>query len=279
MKAPAWRLLSAVLFSLLVHAGLVLTLRNLPQPAESPPDIPDHSPDLHLSIAPLEPHRPTRPQPSVTPLESVLVAPRLSTPPSIPNIADGQTHSSTSGGTGRFVSAPAGGVLSPLVGQATSVVFVLDRSVSMGPSGALARARRDLVTCLDALPETTTFQVIAYNRAAEPMKLAGRTDLVPARKVNLEEAVRQVRELLPSGGTDHARALRRALLLRPGAIVFLTDADDLHRQDVSELTRLNARKARIHVVELNGYRGPGINLLRQLAEDNGGTYRRLSPRE
>src|SRR5262249_17807209 len=60
------------------------------------------------------------------------------------------------------------------------IVYVIDRWVSMGISGGLDAARRELLASLAHLPEAARFQVILYNRAAEPLHLDGSSDLLPA---------------------------------------------------------------------------------------------------
>jgi hypothetical protein len=167
-------------------------------------------------------------------------------------------------------SAPS---LLAVPGAARRVVYVLDRSVSMGTSGALKRAVREVIASLRQLPVEAHFQVIAYNRVAEPL-LSG--DWIRAEKSALADAVRRLNDLTPSGATDHVRALNRALLARPDLIFLVTDADDLLDEQVKQITRRNPSKATIHVVELAAGKGVGGPLAR-LAESNRGTYRRVSP--
>src|SRR5262249_3744008 len=46
--------------------------------------------------------------------------------------------------------------------QAQSVVYVIDRSGSMGNGGRMALARRELLASLDRLPVSARFQIIPY---------------------------------------------------------------------------------------------------------------------
>jgi hypothetical protein len=158
--------------------------------------------------------------------------------------------------------------------QARSVVYVIDRSGSMGAGGRLALARRELLASLDRLPPGARFQVIPYNRFAEPLRLGGQTVLVPATAENKQQAALLLEALVPEGGTDHLAALQRALLLQPEAIYFLTDADDLEAAQVQLLTRLNRDHAIIHTIELSARHRdrPGMPL-QALAHDNRGEYR------
>jgi hypothetical protein len=129
---------------------------------------------------------------------------------------------------------------------------------------------------LRKLPPAARFQVIAYNRRAEPL-LAGRpSGLLPADPATVEEVARLVAGLDASGGTDHAGAVRRGLLLRPDVLFLVTDAAELAAQEVQALTRLNQGRTAVHVVELGrGRAGEPAAALRRLAAGNGGTYRRV----
>jgi hypothetical protein len=189
-----------------------------------------------------------------------------------PGAEDGRPGNSGHGGLGKGPGLLAVGA------EAQSVVFVLDCSLSMGLHGALARAKAELLTSLRHLPAHARFQIIAYNRQADPLYLNSRGELLPAEPQVLRQAGQSILALSPSGSTDHVRALLRGLVLRPEMLFFLTDANDLGRQAVEDVTRYNRGQTRIHVVELsaapgNGERSP----LWDLAARNGGTYRRVAP--
>ncbi len=183
---------------------------------------------------------------------------------------------------GPALSPGAGGAggpgLFPVGAQVRSVVYVLDRSLSMGPSGALEAARRELRASLRRLAPTTNFQVVPYNRGAE-LLIAAPSGLVPAGAGNVELAGRLLEDVQPSGSTDHGRALRCGLALRPEVLYFVTDADDLTPAEVRDATRFNRGRTIVHVLELSrAQRGrDDDNLLRRLAEENRGAYRRVAP--
>src|SRR5579875_280015 len=81
---------------------------------------------------------------------------KLSAPPGL------QTSASRLPGP-RVDTSRCGHSLFPLPATAASVVYVLDRSVSMGLARKLDFARRELIASLRHLPATIRFQVIAYN--------------------------------------------------------------------------------------------------------------------
>jgi hypothetical protein len=164
--------------------------------------------------------------------------------------------------------------------SARSVVYVVDRSMSMGFHGALARARREILASLGRLAPSTRFQIIAYNREAEPMRIDGRYGLLAADPNTLRNVAESVTALRAAGGTDHGRALRRAIAFHPDLIYFLTDADDVSLDDVRTVTHLGEHRTVINAIELNGGRAARTDgPLHKLAADNGGTYRRIDPEE
>src|SRR5206468_2797235 len=114
--------------------------------------------------------------------------------------------------------------------------------------GRLARARREVVASLRRLPPSARFQVVAYNRAAEPLPPGS---LLPATPDAIADAERALDALEAEGGDEHGRALCRALALAPDVIYFLTDADDLKPEEVAEVTRLNRQRVAIHAVCLS----------------------------
>jgi hypothetical protein len=151
------------------------------------------------------------------------------------------------------------------------VVYVVDRSGSMGAHGQLVVARHELQASLNRLAPEVRFQVVAYNRGAET--LGGTNELLPATEENKHRAVRFLESLAAEGGTDHGLALHRALLFQPDVIYFLTDADDLNSEQVHALTRLNHGRAAIHAIELNGTNRDRADMpLHVLARENGGRY-------
>jgi hypothetical protein len=166
---------------------------------------------------------------------------------------------------------PAGAVTAffgvPAVGK--SVVFVLDRSASMGIDGRLDRARRELAASLRRLPPTARFRVIAYNRTAE--SVIGSAGMIPASPAAVEEAITAVNRLAAEGTSEHARALTKALSLQPDVIYFLTDEDDLEMRDVLAVGRINHGRVSIHALCLVPPAG-GETPMQALARSNRGVF-------
>ena len=153
-----------------------------------------------------------RPDPEVKPASfdvKVVDAPPSSPGPAAPNVAGpgaaapglGDAPGATSG----VGDGPGdGGPCALAVGKdAKTVVYVVDRSMSMG-FHALARARREVLASLRRLPPTARFQVIAYNREAEPLTIDGRSDLLSADENTLRRVVDAVRRRLPAAAPTTA---------------------------------------------------------------------------
>jgi hypothetical protein len=157
----------------------------------------------------------------------------------------------------------------PAVGK--SVVFLVDRSASMGLEGRLARAKREVTQSLERLRPDTRFQVIVYGKRAEPLANSGRPGLLAATPSAAANAAHALELVVAEGGTDHAQALRSALGLQPDVIYFLTDDDDLTFEQVREATRLNRSRAVIHA--LCFVEPGGSTAMPALARQNRGEFR------
>ena len=84
-------------------------------------------------------------------------------------------------------------------GSARRIVYLVDRSMSMGPSGALATALQEVAASLKSLPPNVLFQVIPYNRLAEPLELDGQRGLAPADPSTVQNAIEQLAAIRDCG--------------------------------------------------------------------------------
>jgi hypothetical protein len=156
------------------------------------------------------------------------------------------------------------------------IVYVIDRSSSMGETGALAVAKGELHASLDRLAPQARFQVIAYNRSSEPLRINGQSGLLPATPDNKRQATWLMDNVHAEGGTEHLLALQRALQLQPDVLFFLTDADALTEEQVRIVTRLNQGRTVIHAIEMGASHSTDtLTPLQILSRDNRGTYRRV----
>jgi hypothetical protein len=190
------------------------------------------------------------------------------TPATSPGPAPGSTASSPGGsraGTTGLLRPPA---------TARSIVYLVDRSLSMGLSGALPVAKRELLAALDVLPAEAHFAVILYNRLAEPLSPDGHAGLLSATDANRTGIARLVQEARAEGGTDHLAALHRAISLRADVIFLVTDADELTLAQARRVAQLNRGRAVIHAVEINSdHDGPEETPLKLLTRLTGGSHR------
>jgi hypothetical protein len=168
-----------------------------------------------------------------------------------------------------------GGSLFPVPPTAGSIVYVLDRSVSMGIDRKLDFARRELIASLRRLPASVRFQVIEYNSDARTLVIDGQRDLLPIEPAIVAKAISLLQAIEAAGKTNHRAALLCGIGLHPDVLYFLTDADDLKPEEVVSVTRWNQRTV-LHTIELTRRRTtqPDSPLAR-LARDNHGTYRRV----
>lgn len=157
-----------------------------------------------------------------------------------------------------------------------SFAYVIDCSGSMATRNSLEVAKRELLASLNQLPPDVFFSVIFYN--LKPRVFTdprGQEGLMPATAGNKARVQTQLQTIVPEGGTDHMLALRAALALKPEVVFFLTDADLMTNNDVTEILA-EAGGSRIQTLEFG--RGSDLGLetpLRRLATSTGSTYRHI----
>jgi len=211
---------------------------------------------------------------SATVLEPRPVSPSAAGPSESSAVAGQPNTGAAGGGYAAGGNGPPSFFQVPAHGQ--SIVYVIDRSVSMALNGGLAAAKRELLASLEQLPPTARFQVILYNRAAVPLTVSGQTGLLPAGDETRREVARVLAPVLGEGGTDHLQALKCALRLQPDVIFLVTDADDLTPEQVRLVTRLNGNHTIIHAIELRSRPSPPAGSpLQVLAQNNHGSYRSI----
>jgi len=161
-----------------------------------------------------------------------------------------------------------------IAGEAKRIVFVLDASSSMGQSEAWHVARRELIAALaDAKPDTRC-KIVVYSGQPR-LLLPSRIDWLDpsADRAAIADAIMQ---LSPEGRTEHGPALQTALALRPDAICFLTDADDLTQEHLRQVHLLNREGIPIHTIELTQRHRDRIGMPMQvLARRWGGVYQAI----
>lgn len=162
------------------------------------------------------------------------------------------------------------------------VAFVIDFSQSMwGPRRE--RAERELVAAVKGLPSSASFSVILFNERvwwfrpgplpARPQEKLDLVRFLPEQETksytNLHDAVEEALGLLGVGAArrDPPPGIDEIVVLSDG----VPNRGRVRGEDrvVESLTAMNAGRARIHCVSLGE---PTTQLLRRLAEANGGRY-------
>jgi hypothetical protein len=160
--------------------------------------------------------------------------------------------------------------------DARKIVYVVDRSASMGPAGALERAAAALGESIAALPTEAQFQVVFYNRRPELLPTDQGICLWHASASEKAAAIDSLHRWRAEGGTDHLSAIRAALSLRPEVIYWLTDGADLTPAEIDSITRGNKWKVIINAVDMGPSSGTGCQPLQKVALANRGIFRQLS---
>jgi len=168
-----------------------------------------------------------------------------------------------------------------LEAEGRRVVYVLDRSASMGSGDAspLAAAKRELLRSLAALSELQQFHLVFYNhrpRLFSPTGGPGR--LVFATEENRRGAESFVESIRSDGGTDHAEAIRAAMRLGPDLVFMVTDGDerdDISVEDVDRLERLLGG-TKLIVIQFAAGEG-GSPRLAEIARRSGGASKSVDP--
>jgi len=298
---PFWRI--ALPASLLFHALLAYVMGWLPA-AETPPAPlpPPSGPIAFLVDEKSEPtgvlvRRPLDPAPEPAPLpvleKPAKPAPAAPSAPAVPNPR--VSHPDSAGGNGPAgpgsglgqadPTSPATATIAPgtpgttffnVATSARKIVYVIDRSGSMGRHGAWTCACQELLASLRRLPADVRFQIIVYNHT--PRLLLGHgSDWLTSKPSRVRETEIALARLAVEGATDHGRALRAALVLRPEAIFFLTDGDDLAPELVRHICQLNRASSAIHAIELTTARSiPAGTPLQMLARSNAGIYQAIA---
>ncbi len=282
------------------EAPLGRTLRTELEPTDTrAPDDPgagggDGGADLaEVATERAAPAQPTR-DPAADALLSEILPTRetsLTAPPTVPGPSTNvlgmlnTTSQGEGGGQGGGQGGGLGGGVGPgteffgMRDRAGSYAYVIDCSGSMTARGSLDVAKRELLASLGQVPAEARFAVVFYNLDARVFTdPTGREGLMPATPSNKARVRTLLASVQPDGGTDHMKALRAALAFRPEVIFFLTDADLMSRQDVTEILA-QVGKTRIQAVEFGLVGGlNGSAPLRSLARSTGGSYRYIDVR-
>jgi len=158
-------------------------------------------------------------------------------------------------------------------GEARKIVYVVDRSGSMTDS--IDYVKFELKRSIGELGEEKEFHVIFYS-SGPPVEMPTRR-LVNATDRNKQLAFEFIDGVIPQGETDPSKALERAFEVKPELIYLLTDGE-FDKAIVGLVKRLNAGgQVTVHTIGFL-YR-MGEQVLKQIADENGGSYKFVSEKD
>jgi hypothetical protein len=153
------------------------------------------------------------------------------------------------------------------------IVYIVDRSGSMTDS--IDYVKFELKRSIGELSEEKEFHVIFYSSGPPVEMPAGQ--LVKATDRNKQLAFEFIDGVRPEGETDPSKALERAFEVKPELIYLLTDGEFDHAI-VGLVKRQNVGgKVIVHTIGFL-YR-TGEQVLKQIAEQNGGNYKLVSEKD
>ena len=135
------------------------------------------------------------------------------------------------------------------------MVYLLDRSGSMSRGDRLRLAVTCIRRSLRELKPDTWFAVVAYHSRAEYLPVGSTPDLIRGTPENVRKVEAALEELIPEGSSAHVDGMRKALNLKPDAVMLLTDADDLPGEMVELMLSMRG-KSRIFPVIFGSDFGP-----------------------
>ena len=168
-------------------------------------------------------------------------------------------------------------------GTGRRVVYVIDRSASMGDNGgaALEAARKQVAQSLEELHRGNSFAILFYSTSIERYPDDTKEEEDPLAKWS-PDAVRRATDRLDrftaAGNATHAKAIHDALVMRPDVVFVITDShvrDDIVSKDRDDLLRL-CDGAKIMVAHLASAAVQRCPNLAELAAKSGGRYEALS---
>jgi Mg-chelatase subunit ChlD len=159
--------------------------------------------------------------------------------------------------------------------KGSKFVYVFDRSGSM-EGAPLAAAKKQWLDSLQPLGETQQFDILFFNHRVVMFDGgSGQKRTMFATDRNKQLAAEFVERIAADGGTDRALALKRALMLQPDVIFFLSDEDKpMPAKELEEIAKANDRVgAQICTIEFGrGEKPPAVSSMAELAHANNGKY-------
>ena len=158
-------------------------------------------------------------------------------------------------------------------GEAGKIVYVVDRSGSMTDS--IDYVKFELKRSIGELGDKKEFHVIFFS-SGPPVEMPMRR-LVNATDRNKQLAFEFIDGVIPQGETDPSKALERAFDVKPELIYLLTDGE-FDKAIVGLVKKQNAG-GQVTVHTIGFLYSMGEQVLKQIAEENGGNYKFVSEKD
>lgn len=158
---------------------------------------------------------------------------------------------------------------------ARRIVYVVDRSGSM--MGIFDDLRAELKRSIDRLRKSQKYHVIFYS--TDPPVEAPPGRLVNAIRASKERTFEFIDMTVPEGMTQPIEAMRRAFVLNPDLIYFLSDGDIPEAELLKENLRTWNRKEKVRIFTIAYVSSAGRQLLEDIAREHHGAFRFVSEYE
>lgn len=185
----------------------------------------------------------------------------------------GSRGSGDGNGIGDGVGDGTGTAFFGLTAQGQSFVFVVDASSSMrrpshGPERTMFnKVKLEIIESIRRMTEEQKFYIVFFSDRFLAMPA---TSLVAATEESQARYLRWMSDVPSGGQTDPEGAIQLALQLDPDVIYFLSDGEFKYGL-VKRIAAMNRTGVTIHTVCFGGTEDKNVSL-RQIAEQNGGTY-------
>ncbi|MFP3937200.1 MAG: vWA domain-containing protein [Phycisphaerae bacterium] len=173
--------------------------------------------------------------------------------------------------------------------MAYHIIYLIDRSGSMGMLDKFESVSREIVGSLSELQPAQSFHIVLFS-AGQPLEVP-HDQLVPARMDNKRRAAEALQEVVPETTrgqlTDPRQALERAFDVleatgsdKPKLIMFLTDGvfqGTTNEAVIETIDRLNPdRRIRINTFLYGSEDNQAASVMKRIADDNNGKYKYVS---
>jgi hypothetical protein len=158
---------------------------------------------------------------------------------------------------------------------ARRIVYIVDRSGSM--MGVFDDLREELKRSIDRLRKSQKYHVIFFS--TDPPLEAPPGRLVNAIRASKERTFEFIDLTVPEGMTQPIEAMRRAFVLNPDLIFFLSDGDVPEAELLKENLRTWNRKENVRIYTIAYVSSAGRQLLEDIAREHHGSFRFVSEYE